>query len=279
MPETLHFTIQGEFVTNKARQIFYENNDFIEAIRIIMHATVTNQLTEEQRFIQACKILNGELKTAGVYPGEDYGVYDDTPDEPNKLVQHFQTMKAKLNKTEAKLAKLESKLETLGAVLPNNTKREINDILDEYGKDPLFDKEPEPTLIEFNGTSITPSQVQDTLDHIKSESETEDYGWLSPTGKFFPSEFGTHTASAIKLAKQYYPEEYNLKNPNARLPSESDQVLYEHGWILMHNPMYGTAMPSYNPGQRITKSQKDFIYKYYFDRNKTHLVKEYLPDM
>ena len=85
MPETLHFTIQGEFVTNKARQIFYENNDFIEAIRIIMHATVTNQLTEEQRFIQACKILNGELKTAGVYPGEDYGVYDDTDRKSTRL--------------------------------------------------------------------------------------------------------------------------------------------------------------------------------------------------
>lgn len=278
---TLHFSIQGEYVTDTARNMFYQKNDFIGAIQLIMDATVTDQMTEEQRFVQACKILNGNLKLTGVYPGDNYGVYEDTPDPQKTFVQKFNRMRVQITEQEDQLRKLNCKLELLYDVLPRDTKNLINDKLDDYGEDPLFTPTCNPTAnnneddepINFMGQVINQDTIQDTLEHLKSQHTEDDYGWLSPTGKFYPSEFGTHTASAIKLAKKYYSQEYKLHT------TQADTILYSHGWVLMHNPMYGTATPSHDESIRKTKKQIDFIYEYYTKRNKPGLADRYLQEL
>ena len=270
---TLHFSIEGSIVTDTARNSLYQNNNFVHAMDLILSATVTDQLTEADRIYQALKILNGNLRTAGTYPGPDYGIYPDTPTKPNLLKTWFQNIQTTLDKQTTELDQLHKKLQCLDDILPDYIKDQIRETLDEFGMDPLFERRPEPT-VSFMGQEITPDTIQDTLDHMKSETaEQSDYGWLSPDGTFYPGEFGEHVASAMRLAKKFYPEELHVNN------QREDHILYSHSWILMHNPMYGTAFPNYAPEARITKKQKDFIYKYYTDRDKPGLADKYLKQL
>ena len=117
--------------------------------------------------------------------------------------------------------------------------------------------------------------IQDTLDHMKQKDTDDDYGWLSPNGTFYPGEFGSHVASGIRLAKKFYPEQCADPENNLR----EDDILYQHNWILMHNPTYGTATPNYKPEARITKAQRDFIYNYYMKRGKNGLADRYMKEL
>lgn len=42
----------------------------------------------------------------------------------------------------------------------------------------------------------------------------------------------------------------------------------EHGWILLHSPSQGIAVPTRNPLKRYTKAQQEFLYDYYMERGK-----------
>lgn len=266
---TVHFSIRGEFITNTARKKLYHDNDLAGAMDLILGATVTDQMTEADRVYQALKILNGNLKIAGTYPGDDYGVYDDEPEKPDKLANYFKKTQARIKQQSEKLKSLDEKLECLENTLPSDAKTAIRETLDEFGLDSLFHQEnSEP--ITFMGQQL---DVQDTLEHMKTADNKSDYGWLSPTGEFFPGEFGAHVADAMNLAKKFYPSEYNETSTRA------DDILYRHNWILMHNPMYGTAIPNHAPEARITKKQKDFVYQYYIDREKPGLADRYMREL
>lgn len=43
--------------------------------------------------------------------------------------------------------------------------------------------------------------------------------------------------------------------------------LTDRGWVLLHNPSQGIAIPTTSPGKRYTKAQKEFLYQYFIDRN------------
>jgi hypothetical protein len=100
---------------------------------------------------------------------------------------------------------------------------------------------------------IVGRSITDFQDKEKSETQQE-YGWLSPNGKFYPVEFGGHQS----WASQYLLKEGDLKEED---PCAGD-ILIERGWILLHNPCLNNIQVT-KSNKNYTKKQKDFLYDYF----------------
>lgn len=125
--------------------------------------------------------------------------------------------------------------------------------------------------------------VYDSLSNYISKNEYFDkrniikdikneYGWLSPDGKFYPVDFGNH---------EHWAYEYLIKNnanmfddyakyvvPEIKYPSSTDCLLY-YQWIMLHNPLMEAAYVTRNENKRMTEKQKEFLYAYYKARYNT----------
>ena len=71
--EQITFRIDGRFVTKRARELVDEDN-IKNAVDLILNCIQTDQLSKDELFIYALKILNGDASIKGVYPSDDYGV-------------------------------------------------------------------------------------------------------------------------------------------------------------------------------------------------------------
>ena len=102
----------------------------------------------------------------------------------------------------------------------------------------------------------------------RMEPETDDdYGWLEPNGTFHPVEFGEHESWATDHVAEFYGDEHEEKQQEARKYISDGDFLTDRGWVLLHNPSQGIAIPTTSPGKRYTKAQKEFLYQYFIDRN------------
>lgn len=107
-------------------------------------------------------------------------------------------------------------------------------------------------------------------------SETQGYGWLSPSGEFYQVSWGDHDSWAQDHIKELLDwESLSLKE---RISAAGmGDVLMNHGWILLHNPSHGTPFPTRKPGKRYTRAQAEFLYDYfiqYGDRRQANAVME-----
>lgn len=125
--------------------------------------------------------------------------------------------------------------------IPEETKRAIRK---ELGEETAEDKQ-QDALDSF----VT--RMLDEKDHT-----TEDYGWLSPHGKFYGVEWGEHENWANNFL-----EEKGLEN------NDGGDTLIKGGWVLLHNPAQGIAFPTRNIARAYTKAQKEFLHDYYMERN------------
>lgn len=101
-----------------------------------------------------------------------------------------------------------------------------------------------------------------------------EYGWLSPTGKFFPVEWGGHSIWAEKRSIEMgYATEKDFygtkKSTVAYMPDDvfaslhyADDILMEHGWCLIHNPLHGVPRYHVKVGGP-TKKQREYLYDMY----------------
>lgn len=107
---------------------------------------------------------------------------------------------------------------------------------------------------------------------------TEDYGWLDPGGTFYEVEWGNHQEWANNYLKEHLSEEEQKAalieiNVSGMAKSGTDIIgaadyLVRRGWVLLHNPSQGIAVPTRNPLKRYTKAQQEFLYDYYMERGK-----------
>ena len=84
MALNLNFSVEGEFITNMARDKLINQHDLVGAIKLLDSALVTDQLNELEKMGLMFKILQGSLSIVGTYPGDDYGV-DETPENKEIL--------------------------------------------------------------------------------------------------------------------------------------------------------------------------------------------------
>lgn len=104
-----------------------------------------------------------------------------------------------------------------------------------------------------------------------------DFGWLSPSGVFLPSDHGEHEKSALKIIQEKGQQtEYNDfikdKGNTAR-----DFLIEKKHYALIHNPSGdGGIIVSHPP--HITKMQKEFLYNYFYAMKNYVLAESYLYD-
>jgi len=90
----------------------------------------------------------------------------------------------------------------------------------------------------------------------EDDIDTHTYGWLNPSGVFYPVEINHERWAADyvhkHLGKDYYSEiRYGFGD-----------YLEKRGWLLLHNPMGGRAEIN-QCYRRLTKKQKEFLYDYF----------------
>lgn len=267
----LAFRIQGEFITKFAREKLTEEHDLPKALQILSECLMSDETEypNEKRLLRCLLILNNKAEICGTYPDEDYRlvIFDNSKDYNifDELIECLQKCKPNTSNIQSDYDDLMQRytfvLDYLD--LPNYKQREMNaEYKDEYGES-LFDipdNEPKPMLNNM---------LKSYIDRQKNSIDEDDYGWLSPTGVFYPVEWGDHGKWAMEYLMEHYPYADNkdlYKHNNTRL-SNGDVLVYSLHWVLLHNPAQGVATPLYDRTRPLTKAQKEFLYDYYIKRN------------
>ena len=111
-----------------------------------------------------------------------------------------------------------------------------------------------------------------------AELEQYDYGWLSPSGDFYPVGWGKHDSWAMEHIKELV--DWDSLSLKERISSAGmGDVLMNRGWVLLHSPSHGTAFPTKKTEKRYTKAQADFLYSYYIERGDRARADEIISDL
>lgn len=283
---TMHFSIRGELITRIAREkVLYEKPPKIKyAIDLLMSCLETDQMSEGDRLLLAIKILNGEARISGTYPGDDYGVEVlENPEGEFNLIEMIEQMGQEIEELKEERRELFCKLEFVAKELelPDWKMRSLNRTwVSVYGGDSdVFnvgpsDDDADPLLKllkRLSGSEDEESDpVADFIDRMSSDTE-DDYGWLAPDGTFYPVEFANHQSWAWRKLIEIGAADKN--EPNSW---NAGDKLVEMGWALLHNPGMGTAFVTSSEIKPLTKMQKDFLFDYYMKRDKPRKAEEYL---
>jgi uncharacterized protein YifE (UPF0438 family) len=121
---------------------------------------------------------------------------------------------------------------------------------------------------------------------LEAQRYDDNYGWLSPTGEFSPSEFGDHEQWAADYIDEHdledeYFDWYEKRYTDGKrfgLGIKGDFLVYEKGFVLLHNPANGLAQITASDIKPLTKKQKEFLFDYYTERNKHEEAAKYLSE-
>lgn len=114
---------------------------------------------------------------------------------------------------------------------------------------------------------------------IKPKVESQPFGWLSSTGEFIESDWGTHEESATEIIEQkHWSDDYNeCMMQDSRFSLCRDYLINVKGYALIHNPsMSGNYIVTHT--KELTKQQKDFLYGYFIDMGDHWNAERYLED-
>lgn len=130
---------------------------------------------------------------------------------------------------------------------------------------------------DFNA-GIMPNQKHE----IKlPKTNSQEFGWLSPTGLFTESPFGQHeqSASEICINMGFVPEyeAWKKENCDTGFSLKRDFLSKEKGYCLIHNPT-GSGGYIVTHLKPLTKKQKEFLYAYFMDMGDRFKAEQFLDD-
>lgn len=128
----------------------------------------------------------------------------------------------------------------------------------------------------MNGIMPQPKEnISQTSESIKEH----DYGWLSPTGDFTPSPFGTHEESAQTICEnQNFMDEYSVWRQESEDHYLTRDFLIEaKGYALIHDPTGQNCYLVTNM-KNLTKKQKEFLYGYFIDMGDRFKAEQFLEE-
>ena len=264
--KTLCFSVQGEFITNLAREwLFCEGKDFDKIIDLLESCMCGTDMPEKKirRYAEDILIGRAELKgdtAAGTFHMVTYDA-DEQPEVKDSQNIFLQLTKAKREKREAQ-QELDKMREWYAVAMEHLTERERREVMKETGQE-----------VEDEFGDMLQSYIDRMMD--EEEHSTEDYGWLEPDGTFHEVKWADHQDFAEKFIKENMTEEdwiaAGIHQPG-QFMSDSlhtfGDYLIERGWVLLHNPSRGIAFPTKKPEKRYTKAQKEFMYDYYMERGR-----------
>lgn len=237
---SLSFSVEGEFITNLAREWYYvEHKPYDKSEELLLSCMQGTEQTEEELKKLAKDIMIGKLKLEGNSNKEGLYLEDDDCD----IIYYIDGLQSELKKERQRKEKYKENLDKM-----------LDDI--DEGK------------LRYE-TVIKRDPLIDSL--LKASKTEDNYGWLSPEGKFTPVDWGQHQewASGYIEESESLSEEFENSNFSN---SSGDFLVYAKGWVLLHNPSQGVANPQYDKNGRMTRKQKDFLYQYYTDRNEKDLA-------
>lgn len=258
----LTWRVDGGFITNLAREKCYVEHDIQAALRILTGCMQSDELSEEEIIGMAMKILDGKAELKGVFPDDDYGYRElDKPDERYNL-SNLIFIKDENKKLEQEVNDLSSKLAFIYKNCDSHILRELDkQYVEEYDEYLI------PAGVRrdkgFDRVSTGSKMLDSYLKRQKMDTE-DDYGWLEPSGKYHPVEWGDHQEWANNYILQLCND--GVMNPD-EAPTDCGQYLVSKGWILLHNPAQGIPIMTKDDINRMTKSQKEFLYDYYIERD------------
>lgn len=117
-----------------------------------------------------------------------------------------------------------------------------------------------------------------TLVNASNFEYTGKFGWLSPTGEFTESEWGTHEQSAFDIIDKYgWEDEYLAYEDRSALGIAGDFICSVKRYVLIHNPSMdgGYCVTNVKP---LTKKQKEFLYDYFMALGNVSRANMYMED-
>lgn len=288
--EELHFTIEGSFINDFAKEKLIYDNDVTAAFKLIESCLVSDEINEDERRGLVLKVLDGQLNLEGdSYNGiivTETGISGILVDHLNKMKEEIKSLKEELQEEYQKHAE---QLEIINELLPEWELSRINEAWirtkGSSTEEPIFDL-PESSYHEYVKTT-NKSLSESTLENkeqeeskffkevniIKPHSDKYyTYGWLEPNGTFHEVKWGDHNDFAWK-----YLREHNL--PYERDLSKAGDALTDRGWVLLHNPGMDLAYVTRDETTPLTKAQRDYLYAYYIDRDARDIAEKYLGDL
>ncbi len=250
-----------------ARERFYENHDIVSAMNILMGITNCDQLTKEEQEILCLEILMYKKDIVGIYPREEVRIIDCT----KKIYDFFGTidnLSQKIKNSEEEYNSLLQKFLFLRDKTDESYLKALNDSYYFETGEYLFEEDfaetsnDEEELFKCKTYKKNDEEVESYLKRMADTQShsTEDYGWLSPEGKFFDAPFGHHNEWARKYLEKNDPEFDEIYSDKCK-----DKLIELH-WVLLDSPYGGIATPKFGHFG-MTKAQKEFLYDYYMERN------------
>lgn len=100
----LHFSVDGDFLTEFAREKCYNEGKLTYAVELLISGMQCDQLTDAQIEQRAYDILNGRARLTGTYPGPDYRLeYIPGKEKSTDIADAFVNMQKKLEDEKKKL--------------------------------------------------------------------------------------------------------------------------------------------------------------------------------
>lgn len=264
------FSIEGEFITRLAREwMFCEGREFEKVMDLLLSCMGGTEMSEKELRRHAEDVLIGRAEFSGNTANGTFCMtaYDanEQPDIPERFnifcrySEEIRKRKEAEKEKEMYMEWYEVAMEYVPESLKNEVRRETGQPIESrYGSDMLA------------------GFMERMLDEEKHS--TEDYGWLAPDGTFYEVEWGNHQEWANNYLKKHLSEEEQKAalieiNASGMAKSGTDimgaaDYLVRRGWVLLHNPSQGIAVPTRNPLKRYTKAQQEFLYDYYMERGK-----------
>lgn len=268
--KTMTFSVEGEFITQLAREwMFCEGREFEKVMDLLLSCMGGTEMSEKELRRCAEDVLIGRAEFSGNTANGTFCMttYDanEQPDIPKRFnifcrySEEIRKRKEAEKEKEMYMEWYEVAMEYVPESLKNEVRRETGQPIESrYGSD-LLDGFMERMLDE-------------------EKHSTEDYGWLAPDGVFHEVEWGNHQEWANNYLKEHLSEEEQKAalieiNMSGMAKSGTDimgaaDYLVRRGWVLLHNPSQGIAIPTKNPLKRYTKAQQEFLYDYYMERGK-----------
>lgn len=259
---TMTFSINGDFITRLAREKCHYEGKMEYAINLLESYLESDEITDNERKGLVFAILDGRAEITGTYPGDDYRFhYLDQRDEQWNVAKTLEKLHERAEQAEIELHQVEEKLGFVASgYMSSWDRREAQKQYWEETGEKLFVNMEEER--ESAGSTLLDSFIK------RMETGTDDdYGWLEPNGTFHPVEFGMHENWAADHVVEFYGDEHEEKQQEAHKYISYGDFLTDRGWVLLHNPSQGIAIPTASPGKRYTKAQKEFLYQYFIDRN------------
>lgn len=279
----INFSIRGEFITNMAREKFFQGNDLSAAINILTGALQTDQLTPNQITMLALQILNGDAEIKGTYPGDDYGItFNEDIDENDCSLENITGLFAQLSEKKANLEKeYNDLLHKYLFVCSALSDYELDDLNVKYYNETdesLFPDIKIPAYKKCKVIQNDSTELESFLEQKRREKEydtDEDYGWLAPDGTYYPVAWSGHEAWASEYLEKHYPYKENADlywmtslDGQKQHICGGDVLIHSLHWVLIDNPYQGKGNPHYDERWGLTNAQRDFLYDYFIERDR-----------